>query len=449
MPTPSDPLAISIQNVSKTFRIFSRREAPTRATEVIVTRIRHPFRRAPREDFQALTDVSIEITKAERVGLIGRNGAGKSTLLKILSRITVPTSGRIEIYGRLGSLLEVGTGFNPELTGRENVFLNGAILGMKRAEILREFDAIVDFAEIGTFLDTPVKRYSSGMYVRLAFAVAAHLNPEILLVDEVLAVGDARFQQKCLGKMGEVSSEYGRTIVFVSHNMPMVQSLCPRTVYLDAGRVAFDGATAESVEEYLAGGSAGVEGETGVFDLSEVSRPDVKNPVLRRVELRNPEGRVKDSFAMGEDLCITIDLAELRVPRQFVDVRIVTDTGIPVGSVSTRHRDLDLYEPDARPDRVVVRIPGLPLVPGRYTLNIAVMEEGGGGAKSVQVDRVVHAATLEVVAADVYGTGRLIGGRNFSGGVVFLDSYWEIQRNGLITGATPTGERSAQAGLAP
>lgn len=447
MPTPSDPLALSIENLSKTFRIFSRREMSTRTTEAIAARLRHPFRRAPREDFQALTDVSLEIAKSERVGLIGRNGAGKSTLLKILSRITTPTAGRIEIYGRLGSLLEVGTGFNPELTGRENVFLNGAILGMKRAEILREFDAIVEFSEIGAFLDTPVKRYSSGMYVRLAFAVAAHLNPEILLVDEVLAVGDSRFQQKCLGKMDEVSSEQGRTIVFVSHNMPMVQALCPRTVYLDAGRVVFDGATAESIEEYLAAGSAGVESEPGVFDLTTVARPEFPNPLLRKVEIRNPNGRLTDSFAMGEDLCIAIDVAEIDVPRQFIHMRIVTDTGIAVGTVSTRHRDLDVYDPDARPDRVVARIPSLPLVPGRYSLDIAVMEHRGGRAKSGALDHVEHAATIEVVASDVYETGHLITGRNFASGVVFLDSYWEIQRDGIVTGATPAGERPTRAGF--
>ena len=198
----------------------------------------------------ALQDVSFEIRRGEIVGIIGRNGSGKSTLLKILSRITEPTLGEARIYGRVGSLLEVGTGFHPELTGRENIYLNGAILGMKKAEIDRKFDEVVAFAEVETFLDTPVKHYSSGMYLRLAFSVAAHLEPEILLVDEVLAVGDAAFQQKCMGKMGDVAKE-GRTILFVSHNMAAVENLCERAVVLDSGKVRSDASAHSAVAEYL------------------------------------------------------------------------------------------------------------------------------------------------------------------------------------------------------
>ena len=209
-------------------------------------RLRHPFARSAREenmaveDFWALSDLSFEVKEGERVGVIGRNGAGKSTLLKVLSRITEPTTGRVSLRGRVASLLEVGTGFHPELTGRENIYLNGAILGMSKAEIRRNFDAIVDFAGVEKFLDTPVKRYSSGMYVRLAFAVAAHLDTEILMIDEVLAVGDAEFQKKCMGKMDEVSHKQGRTILFVSHNMGAVSQLCNRVVCLERGRVALD-----------------------------------------------------------------------------------------------------------------------------------------------------------------------------------------------------------------
>ncbi len=201
-------------------------------------------------DFWALKDVNFEVRRGEVVGIIGRNGAGKSTLLKILSRITEPTEGRIELRGRVGSLLEVGTGFHPELTGRENIYLNGAILGMKRAEIRHKFDEIVDFSEISKFLDTPVKHYSSGMYMRLAFSVAAHLEPEILLVDEVLAVGDAEFQKKCLNKMGEVAHE-GRTVLFVSHNMSAIQRLCTHGILLNQGRIEFSGLTGEAVNRYL------------------------------------------------------------------------------------------------------------------------------------------------------------------------------------------------------
>lgn len=203
------------------------------------------------ETFWALSDVSFEVPKGEVLGFVGRNGAGKSTLLKLLSRITYPTHGRIEIHGRVGSLLEVGTGFHPELTGRENIYLNGAVLGMSRAEIARKFDEIVAFSEVERFLDTPVKRYSSGMYVRLAFAVAAHLEPEILIVDEVLAVGDAAFQQKCMGKMGDASRQ-GKTVLIVSHSLPVVTNLCHRAILLDGGRIAVIGKPAEVVRQYLA-----------------------------------------------------------------------------------------------------------------------------------------------------------------------------------------------------
>jgi lipopolysaccharide transport system ATP-binding protein len=203
------------------------------------------------EEFWALKDVSFEIKQGDRVGIIGRNGAGKSTLLKILSRITEPTSGKISIKGRVASLLEVGTGFHPELTGRENIFLNGAILGMDRFEIKRKFDEIVAFAEVEKFLDTPVKRYSSGMYVRLAFAVAAHLEPEILIVDEVLAVGDAQFQKKCLGKMEDVADREGRTVLFVSHNLASLAKLCPRAILLVKGEKWLDDSSNEVIEEYI------------------------------------------------------------------------------------------------------------------------------------------------------------------------------------------------------
>lgn len=212
--------------------------------------------KAGKEEFWALKNVDFEVKKGEAVGIIGRNGAGKSTLLKVLSRITEPTAGRIDINGRIASLLEVGTGFHPELTGRENIFLNGAILGMTRAEIRKKFDEIVDFSGVEKFLDTPVKRYSSGMYVRLAFAVAAHLEPEILVVDEVLAVGDAEFQKKCLGKMNDVSKQEGRTVLFVSHNMAAMQELCEKGIYLDKGTLRSMGTMAGVIQEYLAIGNS-------------------------------------------------------------------------------------------------------------------------------------------------------------------------------------------------
>jgi lipopolysaccharide transport system ATP-binding protein len=248
-------LAIRVEHLGKQYRLGGQQALYSTFRETLVNAAKTPVRwlkgelRTGRNKFWALEDISFEIKHGEAVGIIGRNGAGKSTLLKILSRITNPTRGRVDIYGRVGSLLEVGTGFHPELTGRENIYLNGAILGMSRVEIVRKFDEIVNFSGIEKFLDTPVKHYSSGMYVRLAFAVAAHLEPEILVVDEVLAVGDAEFQKKCLGKMGDVAKE-GRTVLFVSHNMAAVKRLCSRTIYLEKGNIYFDGETSAAIQEY-------------------------------------------------------------------------------------------------------------------------------------------------------------------------------------------------------
>src|SRR6185312_3976702 len=253
---------IKVSGVAKQYQIGAREAAYETFRGAVVETMRTPLRRLrgmmnlPGETIWALQDVSFEVKPGEVIGIVGRNGAGKSTLLKILSRITEPTRGRIELYGRVASLLEVGTGFHQELTGRENIYLNGAILGMKKAEIDRNFDQIVDFAELDKFIETPVKRYSTGMYMRLAFSVAAYLEPEILLVDEVLAVGDANFQKKCLGRMSEVAKQ-GRTVLFVSHNMTAVNQLCPRAIMLTDGHLHREGRTAEVVSEYLKLGSEG------------------------------------------------------------------------------------------------------------------------------------------------------------------------------------------------
>jgi len=248
----SSEVVISARGVGKTFRVASTQQRATTLAEAVAQRLRRPFARRQRAtEFQALEDVSFEVRRGEVLGIIGRNGAGKSTLLKILSQITPPTRGEIDLYGRVGSLLEVGTGFHPELTGRENIYLNGTILGMSRREIDREFDNIVAFAETEQFLDVPVKHYSSGMYVRLAFSVAAHLQPDILIVDEVLAVGDLAFQRKCLGKMDEVAREDGRAVILVSHNAAAVRALCGRALLLDRGRLVHDGEVNEVLRSYL------------------------------------------------------------------------------------------------------------------------------------------------------------------------------------------------------
>ncbi|KAF0180661.1 MAG: lipopolysaccharide transport system ATP-binding protein [Limisphaerales bacterium] len=285
---------IQVEGLGKKYRLHhEQRERYTALRDVLVQQARQLFQgrgndAATEEDFWALKDVSFEVKQGDVVGIIGRNGAGKSTLLKLLSRITAPTVGRIHLRGRVATLLEVGTGFHPELTGRENIFLNGAILGMDRVEIRSKFDEIVAFAEVEKFLDTPVKRYSSGMYVRLAFAVAAHLDPEILVVDEVLAVGDAAFQKKCLGKMSDVASREGRTVLFVSHNMPTVMRLCRRAILLDRGSIVMDGPCAEVAHRYMNDGKF-----TGAERLWEDTAKAPGNEFARLLAVRvlGPEGR--------------------------------------------------------------------------------------------------------------------------------------------------------------
>ena len=299
---------IAVENLSKKYIIGHQKREPYTAlrdaladeAKRITHKLRHPFsspkNNSTNEEFWALKDVSFEIKQGDRVGIIGRNGAGKSTLLKILSRITEPTSGRVVIKGRIVSLLEVGTGFHPELTGRENIFLNGAILGMSKVEINKKFDQIVAFAEVEKFLDTPVKRYSSGMYVRLAFAVAAHLESDILIVDEVLAVGDARFQKKCMGRMEAVSGE-GRTVLFVSHNMGAVAELCTRAVLLHQGKTILDGTPSEVINEYMSKSGAG----TLMID----DKRDV--PIfVTEINLYGPEGIASSSMPIGLDAVLEI-----------------------------------------------------------------------------------------------------------------------------------------------
>ena len=292
----SSDLAISARGIGKTFRVATAQPRATTLGELLVQKMRRPFASRERtEEFEALADVSFEVRRGEVLGIIGRNGAGKSTLLKILSQITPPTRGEIDLHGRVGSLLEVGTGFHPELTGRENIYLNGAILGMKRGEIEREFDSIVAFAETEQFLDTPVKRYSSGMYVRLAFAVAAHLRPDILIVDEVLAVGDLAFQRKCLGKMDEVAHRSGATVLFVSHQMSAVRTLCTRALLIEKGRVAADGKVESVLARYLSLNSAATNAHTTL----PPGLPDSPARALA-VRTRTVEGTPSATFRLGE-----------------------------------------------------------------------------------------------------------------------------------------------------
>jgi lipopolysaccharide transport system ATP-binding protein len=359
----------------------------------MLKRRRKPTQARP---FWALKDLSFEVRPGEIVGIIGRNGAGKSTLLKILSRVTKPTSGMADIYGRIGCLLEVGTGFHPDLSGRENIYLNGAMLGMKREEIARKFDEIVDFAESGDFLDTPVKHYSSGMYLRLAFAVAAHLEPEILLLDEILAVGDAAFQKKCLGKMQEVSRA-GRTILFVSHNMAAIQQMCERVLLLDAGRLREEGAPASVIAHYLSDAS---REEHGDFDLSNhpARLPD-SAPVIRRLKLSAEGGASSTRFHPGQEMTVELLLepaAVIREPR--VAISIEDHIGQRITTVAS------YFQNDALPDieracRVRCALP-VRLGSGRYLLSVSIANKYQG-----MIDGLHHAAWFEVIWRNNFDNG--------------------------------------------
>ncbi len=369
---------VRFEGVSKSYSIRHQtghgyqalREVLADKAKRVASRVLHPLRRheptVSFEQFWALKDVSFEVHQGERVGIIGRNGAGKSTLLKVLSRITEPTSGRIHIRGRVATLLEVGTGFHPELSGRENIFLNGAILGMTRAEIRRKFDDIVEFAEVETFLDTPVKRYSSGMYVRLAFSVAAHLDPEILVVDEVLAVGDAAFQRKCLGKMASVASE-GRTIFFVSHNLGAIQNLCSTCVLLNSGEIVVRGDPAKVVGTYVTTGAAAA--------VDYLQGPDPSKAMhLRKVGLSTVDGTPAQEFAFADAVRVNIEY-DVNEPTSscsvWVGVRTIEQTYAFCSSDSdTNEQIFQLREPGAY--RTTLDIPKQWLNAGTYFLVVGI-----------------------------------------------------------------------------
>jgi lipopolysaccharide transport system ATP-binding protein len=354
---------IAVEHLSKRYVIGHRRDQGDGLSHVLERALRSPFtwlrnlraQARSREEFWALRDLNFEIRRGEVVGVIGRNGAGKSTLLKILSRITEPTEGRVRIRGRVASLLEVGTGFHPELTGRENVFLNGAILGMSRLEIQRKFDEIAAFAEVERFLDTPVKRYSSGMQVRLAFAVAAHLDPEILIVDEVLAVGDLAFQRKCLGRMRQVSSQEGRTVLFVSHNTGALSNLCTRGVVLDSGAILVDTDIHTAMSVYLKRSSP----------KNSVPHDRLKSPTIVGAEI---DENALQQHGVFEVRISFVSPFELDPP---VGGVVITDTGgTPIVGTNTRMHQDGYVRRRAKSGVLVCRIPQLPLHSGEYGVSV-------------------------------------------------------------------------------
>lgn len=401
--------AISVKNLGKCYRVDHSVERGRYKTlrDSLARVATAPLRRlqnggnGTQEEFWALNDVNFDVNPGEVVGIIGRNGAGKSTLLKILSRVTKPTRGEITVRGRVGSLLEVGTGFHPELTGRENVFLNGSILGMTRAEISRRFDQIVDFAGIERFLDTPVKRYSSGMQVRLAFAVAAHLEPEILVVDEVLAVGDIDFQNKCLARMHEVTRE-GRTVLFVSHNMTAVQSLCSRAILLAAGAVEFSGAVPEVVSRFLSsiasGSRAGRDARVQLTD--HPNRRGSSRKMLRELQMLS-DGAPAPEVPVGAPLEFDLryELPHGTPALSFV-VFLCKSDGQRLLMCHSRI-DSQLEVTNTRFGQIKAHIDELQLVPGTYRIDLAVV------STDEIYDYIEHATEIRVRASDYLGTGEL------------------------------------------
>jgi len=378
----------------------------------------------------ALRDVSFEVGKGEVLGIIGRNGAGKSTLLKILTRITEPTSGRALLHGRVASLLEVGTGFHPELTGRENVYLNGTILGMKKTEIDLKFDEIVEFSGVGRFMDTPVKRYSSGMYVRLAFAVAAHLEPEILLIDEVLAVGDVSFQRRCLGKMGEVAKE-GRTVLFVSHNMTAVANLCPKSILLEEGEVVAHGPSWEVIEKY-------------VMSVERLVSTDLRHRTDRKGEGRlrfvdtwveGADGKRTNALRTGDSVRIVAEYecgSGVRFNSLHFAFALNTARGVEVADLSTKLTGDSFEGTIPARGRVACRVPRLPLNRGTYFYNIFARSSGG------VEDWVQQAGKFDVQPGDYFGTGQV----QESDRLVMMDQEWHLVREKSTPEVGRTNARS-------
>jgi lipopolysaccharide transport system ATP-binding protein len=401
-------IAIRAEGLSKRYKVGKQEKYRT-LRDTLAQCVTNPFKRKPNGNSQgedsiwAIKDLSFEIKHGDVVGIIGRNGAGKSTLLKVLSRITDPTKGRAEIFGRVGSLLEVGTGFHPELTGRENIFLNGAILGMRRVEILSKFDEIVAFSEIEKFLDTPVKHYSTGMYVRLAFAIAAHLEPEILIVDEVLAVGDLAFQKKCIGKMNDVSRA-GRTVLFVSHNMAAIENLCRHGIVLAGGKLVFDGTIKDASAYYFNSLAPACNPDGHVFDLSNArDRISRVGKLLKKVELYTEGNQpVNEGVRIGDRLKVRIHF-DLPSPTTRFNIGLGFNNAFGQ-RIFTAH---SLFEAERSDEEqvgaqiFVCDIPSFTLTQGTYTARLWL------DIANTEADLIEDAVRVDVIESDFYGTGKV------------------------------------------
>jgi lipopolysaccharide transport system ATP-binding protein len=421
------PQSVIIKKVSKQYRI-GQAEQFTMLRETLTNWSKKILRRnaAPSPSVWALKNISLEIDEGEVVGIIGRNGAGKSTLLKILSRITEPTSGEIRVNGRVASLLEVGTGFHEELSGRENVMMNGAILGMSRAEILKKMDAIISFAGVDRFIDTPIKRYSSGMRLRLGFAVAAHLDPDILIIDEVLAVGDAGFQKKCLGAMENLRSS-GRTVLFVSHNMAAVENLCSRVVWIHDGEIKKDGPAQEVIGAYM--DSFG-EGSQGGFDLSRtINRRGAGCARLTSLELLTPDRRPVKVLRSGDACVFRFHYtARTTIAHPIFGIRIFTELGTLVTEMNNWMLDFEIPALHAGEGYVDIETSLLNLMPGRYSVTLFL-----GAVGPLFQDILEHCGMIEIEPSDFYNSGKGIENRF---GIVFLPfSVSPVQEK--IRGALP------------
>ncbi|MCB8984688.1 MAG: ABC transporter ATP-binding protein [Ardenticatenaceae bacterium] len=419
---------IKVENLGKSYQIRHKQERYTALRDVLTEGAKNTGRRLlgrgkteddhTLEEFWALQDVSFEVKQGERLGIIGRNGAGKSTLLKVLSRITEPTRGEVRLRGRVASLLEVGTGFHPELTGRENIYLNGAILGMSKVEIDRKFDEIVAFAEVEKFLDTPVKRYSSGMYVRLAFAVAAYLDVENLLIDEVLAVGDAGFQKRSLGRMSEITQD-GRTVLFVSHNMAAVASLCDRCVHIEKGRIVDQGQPNQVITRYLDGVSQ-IHRLKGVGDRDDrMGSGEARFTALR---LLDHNGEEVDRVPMGSSITLEVTIKSQRPINEPVIGFLIVDK---LGNTILRAYSHESYAGPTPRIRQEIKVrccfSKLPLMYGVYSIHLWL------GQHKHPVDYLEYAASLEIIRSDVYATGHAPDANN--GGLFIADHSWEFAEN--------------------